>query len=59
VVVSAEENTRLNEALSMMLHSAVGHLAVVDDKNAVKGIVNFTIIRDVLAQQAEEEEETR
>ena len=56
-VVSAEPTTRLNEALSMMLHSAVGHLAVVDEKNTVQGILNFNTIRDVLTQQDEAEEE--
>jgi osmoprotectant transport system ATP-binding protein len=56
-VVSAEPDMRLNAALSMMLHSAVGHVAVVDERNTVQGILSFNAIRDVLAQQDEGEEE--
>lgn len=46
--VSATAETPLNEALSLMLSSAVGNLAIVDDKNKLEGLVNFNSIRSVL-----------
>ncbi|HAJ33933.1 MAG TPA: glycine betaine ABC transporter ATP-binding protein [Candidatus Atribacteria bacterium] len=46
--VSATAETPLNEALSLMLSSAVGNLAIVDDKNKLEGIVDFNSIRSVL-----------
>lgn len=46
--VSATAETPLNEALSLMLSSAVGNLAIVDDKNKLEGLVDFNSIRSVL-----------
>ncbi|MEA1964804.1 MAG: CBS domain-containing protein, partial [Candidatus Aerophobetes bacterium] len=46
----ATSDTVLNEALSLMLSSAVGNLAVVDDKGKLEGVVNFNSIREVLGK---------
>jgi len=46
--VSATMETPLNEALSLMLGSALGDLAIVDDNNELEGVVNFNSIRGVL-----------
>ncbi len=52
--VTASPDTPLNEALSMMLNSAIGTLAVLDDEERMLGVLTFQIIRDVLGQQADE-----
>lgn len=49
--VTASPDTPLNEALSMMLKSAIGNLAVLDDREYLIGVVSFQIIHDVLGQQ--------
>jgi len=50
--VTASPDTPLNEALSMMLNSAIGTLAILDDDNRMIGVLSFQIIRDVLGEQA-------
>jgi osmoprotectant transport system ATP-binding protein len=52
-IVTAEPSTPLNEALSMMLHSAIGNLAVIDEREHLKGVITFPIIRQVMNEQAE------
>jgi len=47
---SATPDTVLNEALSLMLSSALGNLAIVDDKGKLEGVVNFNSIREVLGK---------
>ena len=49
--VTADLTTRLNVALSMMLNSALGHLAVLHDDGRLAGVLSFQIIRDVLSEQ--------
>lgn len=51
--VTASPNTPLNDALSLMLNSAIGTLAVVDDDEKLLGVLSFQIIRDVLGEQIE------
>jgi osmoprotectant transport system ATP-binding protein len=46
--------TPLNEALSMMFNSAIGNLAVVDDKGLLLGVLTFQIIRTILGQDEDE-----
>ena len=46
--VSATAETPLNEALSLMLSSAVGNLAIVGDKGKLEGVVKFDSIREIL-----------
>jgi osmoprotectant transport system ATP-binding protein len=55
--VSADPATPLNDALSMMLHSAIGNLAVTDDHDKFLGVITFPIIRDLLAGQTEEDDD--
>ncbi len=55
--VTADPATPLNDALSMMLHSAIGNLAVTDDHDKFLGVITFPIIRDLLAGQTEEEDD--
>lgn len=50
--VTASPDTLLNEALSLMFHSAIGTLAILDDEERLVGVLSFQIIRDVLEQQA-------
>lgn len=45
---SASPDTILNESLSLMLSSAVGNLAIVDDEGKLEGLVNFGSIREIL-----------
>jgi len=40
----------------MMLNSAIGNLAVVDEKNTLLGVVSFDTVRDVLAEQEQDAE---
>jgi osmoprotectant transport system ATP-binding protein len=48
--VTANEDTPLNEALSLMLSSAIGTLAILDDREKLLGVLSFDIIRDVLGE---------
>lgn len=50
--VTAAPDTPLNEALSMMLNSAIGTLAILDEHERLIGVLSFQIIRDVLGEQA-------
>lgn len=49
--VTAIPDTPLNEALSMMLNSAIGTLAVLDDDQKMIGVLSFQSIREVLGEQ--------
>jgi osmoprotectant transport system ATP-binding protein len=49
--VTATEETPLNEALSMMLGSAIGTLSVLDADERLVGVVSFDMIRDVLSEE--------
>jgi osmoprotectant transport system ATP-binding protein len=55
--VTASYDTPLNEALSMMLSSAIGTLSVLDDDGKLLGVLSFQIIREVLGEQIEEDQE--
>ena len=48
--VTATGDTPLNEALSMMLSSAIGTLAILDEAERLIGVLSFDIIRDVLGE---------
>jgi len=48
--VTANEDTPLNEALSLMLSSAIGTLAILDEEEKLLGVLSFDIIRDVLGE---------
>ena len=50
--ITAAPATPLNEALSMMLNSAIGTLAILDEYERLIGVLSFQIIRDVLGEQA-------
>lgn len=50
--VTATPDTPLNEALSMMLNSAIGTLAVLEDDSHLTGVLSFQIIREVLGEGA-------
>ena len=52
-VTTASPRTPLNEALSMMLGSATGAVAVLDDEDKLLGLLTFSSIRDVLADDDE------
>jgi osmoprotectant transport system ATP-binding protein len=54
--VTAVPDTPLNEALSMMLNSAIGTVAVLDEQEKLIGVLSFEIIRDVLGEQANHKE---
>jgi osmoprotectant transport system ATP-binding protein len=54
-VTTAAPRTPLNEALSMMLASATGSVAVLDDDTHLVGVLSFGAIRDVLATDEEDE----
>ena len=56
-VSTAAPRTPLNEALSMMLGSATGAVAVLDDTEQLVGLLSFGAIRDVLAIEDESEDE--
>ncbi|MFQ5795926.1 MAG: betaine/proline/choline family ABC transporter ATP-binding protein [Candidatus Bipolaricaulia bacterium] len=43
-------NTNLNEALSHMLSSEVGNIAVVDDDGQLVGVLTFNALREVLGE---------
>ena len=55
--VTAVPDTPLNEALSMMLNSAIGTLAVLDEEEKMVGVLSFQIIREVLGEQTTNEVE--
>ena len=48
--VTATPGTPINEALSLMLSSAIGTLAILDDAERLVGVLSFDIIRDVLGE---------
>ncbi|MEA2086576.1 MAG: betaine/proline/choline family ABC transporter ATP-binding protein [Candidatus Caldatribacteriota bacterium] len=47
-ITSATPNTPLNEALSLMLGSAVGNVAILNDQGKLEGVVRFDSIRKIL-----------
>ncbi|MGC9529907.1 MAG: betaine/proline/choline family ABC transporter ATP-binding protein [Candidatus Bipolaricaulaceae bacterium] len=47
---TADELTFLNEGLSLMLMTAIGNLAIVDDAGKLKGVLTFDAIRNVLGE---------
>jgi osmoprotectant transport system ATP-binding protein len=49
--VTTSPDTPLNEALSMMLNSAIGNLAVIDEQGKLLGVLTFEIIRTILGQE--------
>ena len=51
--ITATTDTPLNEALSMMLSSAIGTLAILDDDERLVGVLSFDIIRDVLGEDVD------
>ncbi|RLI52548.1 MAG: ABC transporter ATP-binding protein [Candidatus Thorarchaeota archaeon] len=55
--VLATPDTPLNEALSMMLESAVGNLAVVDGEGKLRGLLTFRRMHEVLRETYREEGE--
>ena len=55
-VTTASPSTPLNEALSIMLGSATGSVAVLDDDERLLGLISFGAIRDVLASDEEDDE---
>jgi len=56
-VASASPSTPLNEALSMMLGSATGSVAVLDGNEQLAGLLSFGAIREVLSMDDESERE--
>jgi len=52
---SSTSDTPLNEALSLMLSSALGNLAIVDDEGKLEGVVNFNSIREILGKSYKKE----
>ncbi|MFQ6117020.1 MAG: betaine/proline/choline family ABC transporter ATP-binding protein [Candidatus Bipolaricaulia bacterium] len=57
-VTTATADTILNEALSLMLGSAIGNLAIVDGDGRLEGVLTFNSLRRVLGEiYAEEESE--
>ncbi len=55
--VTASPDTPLNEALSMMLNSAIGTLSILDDDQRLLGVLSFQIIREVLGKHMESDKE--
>ncbi len=49
--VTGAPETPLNEALSLMLGSAIGNLAILDEDERLIGVLSFEIIRRVLGEQ--------
>jgi osmoprotectant transport system ATP-binding protein len=49
--VTAVPETPLNDALSMMLGSAIGTLSVLDEEGRLLGVLSFDMIREVLGEQ--------
>ena len=54
--VTATPDTPINEALSLMLASAIGTLAILDEHEKLVGVLSFDIIRDVLGESVDEEQ---
>jgi osmoprotectant transport system ATP-binding protein len=54
---TATPNTPLNQALSLMLNSAIGNLGVVDDEERLLGVLTFDCIRNVIVEFQSEGEE--
>jgi len=54
--VTATPDIPLNEALSLMLSSAIGTLAILDDEERLVGVLSFDIIRDVLGEDLDKEQ---
>jgi len=55
---TATSDTVLNEALSLMLGSAIGNLAIVNGDGRLEGVLTFNSLREVLGEiYAEEEQE--
>ena len=48
--VTSTPDTPINEALSLMLSSAIGTLAILDDDKRLVGVLSFDVIRDVLSE---------
>jgi len=51
--VTTSPETPLNEAISLMLNSAIGNLSVIDDEGHLLGVLTFEIIRNILSQENE------
>jgi len=49
--VTAIPETPLNDALSMMLSSAIGTLSVLDEDGRLLGVLTFDMIRELLGEQ--------
>jgi osmoprotectant transport system ATP-binding protein len=49
--VTAVPETPLNDALSMMLSSTIGTLAVLEEEGRLLGVLTFDMIREVLGEQ--------
>lgn len=54
---TASPRTPLNEALSMMLASATGSVAVLDDDDRLLGLLSFGSLREIMAATSEGDEE--
>ncbi|MFO8033787.1 MAG: betaine/proline/choline family ABC transporter ATP-binding protein [Candidatus Bipolaricaulota bacterium] len=54
---TASPDTVLNEALSLMLMTAIGNLGIVDDQGILQGVLTLNSIRRVIGVQYTEEEE--
>jgi osmoprotectant transport system ATP-binding protein len=52
-VTTASPRTPLNEALSMMLASSTGSVAVLDDDTRLLGLLSFGSLREVMAANSE------
>ncbi len=55
--VTADPDTPLNDALSLMLNSAIGTLAVIDENEKLLGVISFNIIHDILTEQVEDDQD--
>ena len=55
--VTADPDTPLNDALSLMLNSAIGTLAVVDESEKLLGVISFNIIHNILTEQVEDDQD--
>ncbi len=53
--VTARPETPLNEALSLMLNSAIGTLAIQDEDERLQGVLTFNIIHKILTEQVDDE----
>lgn len=55
--VTADPDTPLNDALSLMLNSAIGTLAVIDEHEKLLGVISFNIIHNILTEQVEDDQD--